>query len=178
MVATFEASGERAQDWRPRYSIAPSQTAVIVRELEHDGAIKSQRCLVPMAPGYFEWEAQEDGKQPVLIHGPGILAAAGLYTSRLVGDDWVVGFTIITRDAVDAAGRHHDRMPAFLQPEHWGEWLAPGKLDDTDSMLALLEASSTAVAATMDNFAVTRELNNTRTVDREDPALVQPLQER
>jgi putative SOS response-associated peptidase YedK len=216
MVAEFVAEGGRAQDWRPGYSVAPSQPAPIVREHESDGtlvrelelatwglrpgwakpgtpapinarietaaskgmfagAFASQRCLVPMAPGYFEWVAQPDGKQPFLIHGEGMLAAAGLYAARKVDDVWQVSYTIITREAVDADRQRHPRMPVFLEEAHWGDWLSPIKLGDVAGTLDMLEASSSAIAGTMHSFPVTRELNNTRTVNRNDPALVTPL---
>ena len=34
----------------------------------------------------------------------------------------------------------HDRMPVFLTPASWDTWLAPGKVDDKDAQLDVLES--------------------------------------
>ncbi|MEB0303567.1 SOS response-associated peptidase family protein, partial [Mucilaginibacter sp. 5C4] len=78
-------------------------------------AFDSRRCIVPMT-GYYEWEDLPDGKQPHFIHGDGLLAAAGLYAARKESDDsWSHSMTIITREAPDASGEIHARMPALLE---------------------------------------------------------------
>ncbi|WKK72218.1 SOS response-associated peptidase [Rathayibacter oskolensis] len=166
LIREFVAAGGRAADWAPDFSVAPTDSAPIVRERLHDdavereielaswgftpswskgkgpspinarletvasnglfrGAFAKQRAIVPMR-GYYEWEAREDGKQPFFLHGDEpILAAAGLYTARKTGDEWQVSFTIITREARDASGDVHDRMPVFLTPDVRDEWLNP-----------------------------------------------------
>ena len=217
LVTQFVAEGGRADDWRPSYSVAPSQSAPVVRSWSDDGtvtrevelatwgfrpawakegakapinarletvatnglwrtAFASHRCLVPMSPGYFEWEQREDGKQPYLIHNDGApLAAAGLYAARKVDDAWRISYSIITTEARDAGGTVHDRMPVFVASPLWDEWLDPGKVEDKGGMLELLEHSSAAIAATMATHPVSRELNNSRTVDRNDPSILEPI---
>lgn len=150
------------------------------------GAFSGQRCLVPMS-GYFEWTDEPDGKQPHYIHGARTLAAAGLYAARkddtgAEGAAWAMTFTIATREATDASGQVHDRMPVFLQEELWADWLNPAKFGtpgapDPADLQALMDESSLAVAATLRAHAVDRKLNNTRTVDRTDPTLVKPVAE-
>ena len=54
-----------------------------------------------------------------------MLAAAGIYTARKVGDEWEVSTSIITREARDASGEVHDRMPVFLDRDAWDDYLAP-----------------------------------------------------
>ena len=143
------------------------------------GAFSGQRCLVPMS-GYFEWTDEPDGKQPHYIHGSRTLAAAGLYAARKEGDEWKISFTVATREASDASGQVHDRMPVFLQKDHWAEWLNPAKsgspeATDAGALQSIMDESSLAVAATLTTHAVDRKLNNTRTVDRHDPSLIEPL---
>lgn len=143
------------------------------------GAFSGQRCLVPMS-GYFEWTVEPDGKQPHYIHGSGTLAAAGLYAARKEGEEWTLTFTIATREATDASGRVHDRMPVFLQRETWADWLNPAKVGtpgaaDAAALHAMMDESSLEVAATLQTHAVDRKLNNTRTVDRTDPTLLTPV---
>ncbi|MWV51184.1 SOS response-associated peptidase [Rathayibacter sp. VKM Ac-2803] len=216
LIREFVAAGGRAADWAPDFSVAPTDSAPIVRERIRDDAVEreielaswgftpswskgkgpspinarlesvasnglfrsafaKQRAIVPMR-GYYEWEAREDGKQPFFLHGDEpILAAAGLYTARKVAEEWQVSFTIITREARDASGDVHDRMPVFLTPDVRDEWLDPTPLASTEEMLATLDRASVAVAATITAYPVDRRVNNSRTVDRHDPGLLTPL---
>ncbi|MBI9115269.1 SOS response-associated peptidase [Sanguibacter suaedae] len=132
-----------------------------------------QRCVVPMS-GYYEWEATPSGKQPHDIHGDGLLAAAGLYTA---GKDettgqWALTFTVITRESRDASGEVHDQMPVFLERHVWDEWLHPDKLDDAAAVVSTIVASSQGIATTITTYPVRRAVNNVRTADPADPALI------
>ena len=146
-------------------------------------AFAGGRCIVPMR-GYYEWTGDKGDKQPHFIHGPGaILAAAGISTARKVTtdegtDEWVVSTAIITREARDASGDLHDRMPAFLVPDVYDEWLNPHKLEsegERDHLLALLDSVSAQVAATITSYEVDRRVNNSRTIDEHDPTLIEPV---
>ncbi len=144
------------------------------------GAFRSSRCIVPMR-GYFEWTPEiEDGKevkQPHFLHADDLLAAAGLATARKDGDDWIVSTSIITREARDASGEVHDRMPAFLTDDVWDEWLA-GTLEtdgEQQHMLDLLRDVSGGVASTITSYRVSRRINNSRTADPSDETLVEPV---
>jgi putative SOS response-associated peptidase YedK len=151
------------------------------------GALASGRCIVPMR-GYYEWTERESGgakplKIPYFLHGQApMLAAAGLATARKVpdgagGEEWEVSTAIITREARDASGEVHERMPAFLTPEQFDRWLDPEKLtDDTrrDELLAMLDSASTEVASSITTYEVDRRVNNSRTVDPQDPTLIAP----
>ncbi|APX34597.1 hypothetical protein BH708_03150 [Brachybacterium sp. P6-10-X1] len=144
------------------------------------GAFSSARAVIPMT-GYYEWvEAADGGKDPYFIHHPDgeLLHAAGLTTARKGEDDaWDVSFSVITRDARDAGGEVHDRMPAFLAEDAIEEWLSPGKLeaDQKAPLLAQLEDVSTEVAGQLVTRPVDRQVNNVRTLDRNDPGLIEPL---
>jgi putative SOS response-associated peptidase YedK len=230
LIEEFVAAGNDYRDWRPQYSIAPTEVVPIVREratasgelvrtiepaewdfhppfltaksrpqfnarietIATNGLWKSafagNRCIVPMR-GYYEWTGEPGDKQPHFLqghslHGHGlhgdrpILAAAGLATARKVGDEWVVSTVIVTRQARDASGEVHDRMPAFLTREAYDEWLSPTKLAsdaDKQRMLDLLESVSGEVAASLTSYEVDRRVNNSRTVDPADPGLIEPL---
>ena len=142
----------------------------------------SSRAVVPMT-GYYEWVEMDDGKQPYFVHpentAPGeVLHAAGLTTAEQNSDGgWDVSFTIITREAKDAAGEVHDRMPAFLDEETMGEWLAPGKLekDEREHLHGLLGAVSEKIAGSLVTHPVDRAVNNVRTLDRKDSGLIAPV---
>ena len=143
------------------------------------GSFSSARAVIPMT-GYFEWaQAPDGGKDPHFIHHPDgeLLHAAGLTAARRSedGEGWDVSFTVITREARDAGGEVHDRMPAFLAGDMLEEWLAPGKLtaDQKDPLLAQLEDVSTTMAGQLVTRPVDRQVNNVRTLDRHDPGLIE-----
>jgi len=145
------------------------------------GPFSSGRAIVPMT-SYYEWvEAEDGGKDPFVIHHPDskLLHAAGLTAARKAedGDSWDITFTIVTREACDAGGEVHDRMPVFLTDDAVGEWLTPGKLEaeQKDPLLAMIDDVSTAVAGELETYAVDRKVNNVRTLDRTDPSLIEPL---
>lgn len=222
LIEEFVAAGNDFRDWRPQFSIAPTEIVPIVREratasgevvrviepaawdfhppflttktrpqfnarietVATNGLWKSAfantRCIVPMR-GYYEWTGAPGDKQPHFIQAQGgapILAAAGLATARKVDGEWSVSTVIITREARDASGEVHDRMPAFLSRAAYDEWLAPVKLAsdaDTQRMLDMLGAVSAEVAASLTSHEVDRRVNNSRTVDPADPGLIAPL---
>src|SRR5699024_11536016 len=88
-----------------------------------------------------------------------------------------ISVTIVTRDARDAGGEVHDRMPVCLTDDAVGEWLTPGKLEaeQKDTLLAMIDDVSTTVAGELETYAVDRKVNNVRTLDRTDPSLIEPL---
>jgi putative SOS response-associated peptidase YedK len=220
MIQEFVAEGGDYRDWKPQYSIAPTEVIPIVRERQNKetgeitrsvdpavwnfhpsfmkeskrpqfntrietvatnglwkGAFASSRCLVPMR-GYYEWTGEPGQKQAFFLHGTQpMLAAAGIYTARKVGDEWEVSTSIITREARDASGEVHDRMPVFLDRDAWDDYLAPVKLDDAGKaeMIELMTAESERVASSISNYEVDRRVNNSRAVDPADPTLIEPL---
>jgi putative SOS response-associated peptidase YedK len=138
------------------------------------------RVIVPM-DGYYEWVPQSDGaKQPYYVHPAdgGLLHAAGVAAARKDDEHWTVTFAIITRQAQDAAGQVHDRMPAYLPEDMIGDWLAPGTLgpgDKQDLHSRLGEVSAT-IAADLVTHPVDRAVNSTRTIDPTDPTLIAPVE--
>jgi putative SOS response-associated peptidase YedK len=109
--------------------------------------LERRRCLVP-ADGFYEWTARPGGgKQAWHLRprGGGVLAFAGLWETWRArgGDERVVSATIVTTGANATVAPVHDRMPACLPAEAWGEWLDPANDD-------LLELTSLLVAAPED----------------------------
>jgi putative SOS response-associated peptidase YedK len=135
-------------------------------------AFATNRCIVP-AQGYYEWVVREDGKEPHYVHHPaGALAMAGVVSAwpdpaKPEGDPdkWRLSLAIVTRDAHVAPGEVHDRMPAFLTPDGYDEWLGAGS--DTDALLALLDRESLVVAADLTQYEVSRAVNNVRNEGRD-----------
>ena len=111
-------------------------------------AFKKRRCLIP-ADGFYEWAKVEGQKkkQPYFIHRPDEepLVLAGLYERWFPKDEdgndipdaeALTTCTILTTSANETMAPVHDRMPVFMPPQRWDEWLDPET--DTDELLPLL----------------------------------------
>lgn len=216
LVRDFVAEGGKPEDWwkswHGSYSIAPTDSAPIVRDRGEGRilelvrwdwqkpanrpkgapiinarmekldtgfwlpAFTAARCVVPMR-GYFEWTGEKGDKTPHYLHGGGLLTAAGLTWSMDIGGEHTRCMVVVTREARDAGGDVHDRMPAFLTDDAMDAWLEPVKLDrgDRDGMLSLLDGASTEMAGTIHQYVVDRAVNNSRTADAADPQLIEPV---
>jgi putative SOS response-associated peptidase YedK len=136
-------------------------------------AFARRRCLLP-ADGFYEWQQLKDEatgklrKQPYFIHPADgeVMALAGLYEfwrdpQVKDGDDpaaWLLTCTIITTEAIDAAGRVHSRMPLALTPDHYEAWLDPHH-DDAAHLRALLTRPADG---NLNARPVSTAVNNTR----------------
>jgi putative SOS response-associated peptidase YedK len=148
------------------------------------GLVAKKRCLVPM-DGFYEWRAgSADGplnakgqplKQPMFIHpasGDDLLAAAGLWSAWKDPSDpeqrWLQSLTIVTTHANALMSTVHDRMPVFVPPDRWGEWLDPSN-QDVDSLASLFTARNDDLLAM---HPVSTDVNNARNNRAE---LLQPI---
>lgn len=128
-------------------------------------AAKQQRCLVPMN-GFYEWAGKKGNKTPYFVRGKEqeLLAAAGLY-SELSPAEGGGSFSIITTEPNELMEPIHDRMPAFLHPEEFEDWLNP---DHTiDFVLDMLRPYPSDA---MEAYIVSKEVGNVR---NNHPGLVQ-----
>ncbi|MCU1552291.1 MAG: response-associated peptidase [Glaciihabitans sp.] len=141
-------------------------------------AFAKSRCIIPAA-GYYEWVVLEDGtKQPHYIYDPDkAIAMAGIVGAwpdpAKAADDptrWVLSTAIITRDAHVAPGEVHDRMPACLTPDAFGDWLSHDL--DVESALAILDRESLEIAQELTHYEVSKDANS---VKNNGPSLIQPL---
>ncbi|PJJ72174.1 putative SOS response-associated peptidase YedK [Diaminobutyricimonas aerilata] len=108
-------------------------------------AYVKRRAIVPAA-GYYEWQKLADGKQPYFLHPAdgSPLAFAGLYEwwKNPADGQWLLSTTIITRPATGELEEIHDRMPLFLAPELWGDWLDPRSKPSEELVQHALDAGS------------------------------------
>jgi putative SOS response-associated peptidase YedK len=144
------------------------------------GAFASGRCIVPMR-GYYEWTGEPGSKRAHFLHGQDdVLAAAGISTARKLDDgSWEVSTSIITREARDASGEIHDRMPVYLPLDEIDHYLDPAKLDagGMAAMVEFLQEASDRVAPTISEYEVDPRVNNQRRIDPQDPTLIEPIDE-
>ncbi len=141
-------------------------------------ALATRRAIIP-ATGYYEWKTTPDGKIPHFIHPAGDepMFFAGLYewwkNPALPDDDpaqWLLSFTILTRDSIGRLGSIHDRMPLFMDPDHADAWLDPTTENVRDVLDAAIDAAP-AVADTLEDHVVSRAVGNVR---NNSPALIDP----
>ena len=125
-------------------------------------AAMRRRCLLP-ANGYYEWS----DKQPYFLsEGGAVQGMAGIYETYYLSDGSpIITCAIITRAATDSLGHIHDRMPVFVPPDMWQEWLDP-QLQDRRDVQALLDSVPAAHPAAR---PVNPAVGNVRT---EDPDVI------
>ncbi|WP_448062697.1 SOS response-associated peptidase [Cellulomonas hominis] len=169
-----------AARWPKRWPQFNSRIEVLSTSGLWKRAFTTSRVLVPMR-GWYEWTGQPGDKTPHFLHGPGeLLVAAGILAPHRNADGtWTLTFSVVTREARDASGDVHDRMPALLGPDAVDAWLSPVPQDTpgrVTGMLDLLRATSDEQAAAISSYIVDRRVNSTRTVDRLDPGLIAPVE--
>jgi len=148
--------------------------------------LASRRCAVAL-DGYYEWTGPREARQPHYLHSDGLLMAAGLWAQ--VEGEKRPRFVIVTREARDASGEVHDRMPAFLTPDLLEEWLDPRSftppnrqkavvdehLQRKESALQGLYSSSEEIASTITEFLVSPKVNNVKKAEPSDATLIEPI---
>lgn len=146
-------------------------------------AIAEPQCISTVDPATLSElrTPSSELRAPTIARGEiDLLSAAGLtWSMELPSGEKSRCFVIITREARDASGEVHDRMPAFLTPDTWDTWLSPEKLtgDRKTEALAMLEHTSSDVAATIREHIVDRKVSNSRTVDPSDPTLIDAVEQ-
>jgi len=116
----------------------------LTRKPSFRAPFKAQRCIVT-ASGFYEWQKQEEQKQPFYVHRPSRqpLALAGLWDAWLDKEsgNLIESCTIVTTKATGAMADIHQRMPAILEPELFAAWLDP-RFGDTHRLQDLLESNT------------------------------------
>lgn len=158
-----------AKDPKIGYKMINARAESVASKPAFREAYKRRRCLIA-ADGFYEWKAQEDGKQPYFIRlkDGEPFAFAGLW-EHWEGDGQVIeSCTIITTEANRLVADIHDRMPVILPPESYGSWLAANPR--LGSALKLLLRPYPAQG--MEAFPVSQAVNNPRS---DGPELARPI---
>ena len=107
---------------------------------------------------FYEWKAEESGKQPFAIgrQDGRSLAFGGVWENWTQPDGTELRtYAIITTAANDDMARLHDRMPLVLEEPTWAAWLG----EDASGASTLLRP---AAAGTLRMWPVARSVNNVR----------------
>lgn len=149
-----------SSDGREVHINARAET-LVTKPAFRDAAV-SRRCLVP-SDGFYEWQQTSRGKIPhhvALAHGD--MVFAGIWSSWRdpVTTERVRTVAIVTTDAAPELADIHDRMPVWLGPDLWSDWLDRDTTDPADVRAMLDQASPGAVLARPVGDAVGSVANN------------------
>ena len=161
---TYNTSNARSEDMHTKSSYQP--------------LLGKRHCIIAVE-GFYEWE-RKGNKTPYYFSmaDGSIMRYAGLWDYNTKLDAPILSCTIITREPNEIIGEVHDRMPVFLTPEVFDEWLAPTKLstvEERETVVAKLEEVSGEVASTITKYEVDRRVNNSRKASPEDAKLIEPV---
>ena len=135
-------------------------------------AFRRRRCLV-VADGFYEWQKQNDGKQPFYIRRRDArpFAFAGLWEFWKGGDETVIeSCTLLTTTPNELLRPLHNRMPVILQPKDYDLWLDP-EMQEPDALKPLLLSYP---SEQMDAYPVSRFVNSPK---NDDPRCIEPLEQ-
>ncbi len=131
--------------------------------------LRYHRCLI-LADGFYEWQKQPGGKQPMFIHlkDQALFGLAGLWDVWQNPDDGSPLFscTIITTEPNALMAQLHNRMPVILPREDFSAWLDADQTDAAQVMPLLRPYPAEAMAY----YPVSRRVNSPT---NDDPTLIE-----
>ncbi|HTD05664.1 SOS response-associated peptidase [Undibacterium sp.] len=159
--------------WAKEKKMKPAINAKLEKLLGayYRGLMKSGRIVVP-ADGWFEWTAEDGGKQPWYIKPKDgqPLFLAGLTDLRPgVEGDAGSGFVIVTNESAGGMVDIHDRRPVALLPEDARDWLDLGFDYKQAEMIARERSLPVDV---FEWYRVSRDVNGSR---MRDAHLIEPI---
>jgi putative SOS response-associated peptidase YedK len=147
---------------------------VPIEDLAEDEWLKEcvgrRRCLIP-ANGYYKWKFSEKKSTPFYIRllSNQLTAIAGIYTvwESSAGRD-VYSCAMLTTEANTLVQPVDDRMPVFVHPADYEQWLGEGDLSEAE-----LEEVINGYAMT--ELTVNRVSEDVNDPDNNNPELIQPI---
>jgi putative SOS response-associated peptidase YedK len=153
-----------------RYSMINARVETAASKPAYRNAFRYRRCLLP-ADGFFEWQVQAGGKQPLVLRPEdgSLLALAGLWEHWQDADgNELESCSILVGPANSQVAAVHERMPVVIAPTSFAAWL-----DVRNQHAAAIEALLAAqYAPRYAIHPVSRAVNNPRA---DGPELVQAL---
>ena len=127
-------------------------------------AFKRRRCLVPVS-GFYEWQKVGKAKQPYYITADGgdLLVIAGLWEYWEGADGSALeSCTLLTTDANEMMAPLHHRMPVFVDPADFAQWLGDGKDESPRYLSELQHLLRPAPEALLTTYPVSTYVSNAR----------------
>lgn len=156
-----------AKEPTTKYKMINAKAETLTERPAFRSAFKHHRCLIP-ASGFYEWQADKDGKQPYYIYPKSgdLLAFAGLW-EYWEGDHVINSCTIITTTANSTVASIHERMPAIIMQEQFDTWLDP----DVEDTRFLQDWLLPVKQDTLQLHAISKAVNNPA---NDNPGLIEP----
>ena len=147
-----------AKDTKMGAKMINARAETVTEKPAFRSAFKKRRCLI-LADGFYEWQQQEDGKQPFYfrLQEGKPFAFAGLWERWEKGEgEPIESCTILTTEANDLMLPIHDRMPVILDPKDYDRWLDP-EMQKTEFLQSLLQPYP---SEQMTAYPVSTQVNN------------------
>lgn len=137
--------------WKPGMRLINAKSETVAELRTFSKMFRESRCLVP-ASFFFEWQKNDDGKQPYCfkVKGEDIFSFAGIYRPE-------EGFVIITTKPNSIMKPVHDRMPCILTKQDEEIWLNPDTPENQ-----LMELLDPFPANHMETYKVSSLVNTPR----------------
>lgn len=118
-----------AKDIKMGARMINARSETVAEKPSFRAAFKRRRCLIP-ADGFYEWQKQPNGKQPIFIRPAEgeerPFALAGLWEVWRDPDGSALQTcTILTTTPNELMAPIHNRMPVIVEPEDFDLWLNP-----------------------------------------------------
>jgi len=158
-----------AKDLKIGYSTFNARAETLTARAAFRGAWQAcRRCLV-LADGYYEWRNPDKQPFAVALANRGPMTLAGLWDAwRSPEGETIKSFAIITTTANTLLAPLHDRMPAVIAPDRWGDWLGENAMPASELQALLQPYPGNA----MTFWAVDRKVGNAR---NDSPDLFAPI---
>lgn len=132
--------------------------------------IGRRRCLIP-ANGFYKWKFSEKKSTPFYIRllSNQLTAMAGVYSvwKSSAGRD-VYSCAMLTTEANTLIQPVDDRMPVFVHPDDYEQWLGVGELSESE----LKEVMNGYAMTELTVNRVSEDVNDT---ENNGPELIQPI---
>jgi putative SOS response-associated peptidase YedK len=124
-----------AKEISQTYSMFNARSETLASSPAFRTPFKRQRGLVAMS-SFIEWRKENGVKQPWLISNEqGAMTVAALWDVWEGGELPLLSCTLVTTDAAPVFKPWHSRMPVFLTPEEWPDWLDNDKPIASDTAI-------------------------------------------
>jgi putative SOS response-associated peptidase YedK len=149
-----------AKDSKMGAKLINARAETIAEKPSFRSAFQRRRCLI-LASGFYEWQRQDNRKQPFYIQlkDSQPFAFAGLWSTwQPIDGEAMNTCTIITTEANEVMQPIHDRMPVILESENYDLWLDP-TVQKPEFLQSLLTPINSGKLKT---YPVSTKVNNPR----------------
>ncbi len=149
-----------AKDQKIGNKLINARAETVAEKPSFRSAFRKRRCLI-VADGFYEWQHQEEGKQPFCIQmkDEQVFAFAGIWERWQAPEGEVIeSCTIITTEANELMNPIHKRMPVILNSEDYQLWLDP-QVTEKEKLQPLLTPYNSEM---MKANPVSKKVNNPR----------------